>query len=126
MAAPGMSMKNKSSFFITFLLRFILLPVLTPFISSPSHPAHNHAEAGKVQVHAGQIFAFISVWLLMSGKCVRPSSRPFLSVNRESPFFTDLFRSCLWESCEYRRLQGHISFNSFHSILQVTYIFSFL
>lgn len=32
------------------------LDLFSCFISSPSHPAHHHAEAGKVQVHAGQIF----------------------------------------------------------------------
>uniref|UniRef100_A0A3Q2PA05 Uncharacterized protein n=1 Tax=Fundulus heteroclitus TaxID=8078 RepID=A0A3Q2PA05_FUNHE len=50
-----------------------------------------------------------------------PFSFPF---NRESRFFTDQFRSCWWESCEYRRLQGHISLNSFHSVLLVTLYFS--
>lgn len=72
-----------------------------------------------------QVRSFVSISVLMSGKCVRPSSRRFPPVNRESRFFTDQFRSCWWESCEYRRSQGHISFNGFHSFLSGDLYISF-
>lgn len=58
MAAPGMSMLIYTESVLHVILFFLLMSPFF-FLSSVSHPPYHHAEAGKIQVHAGQTFPFI-------------------------------------------------------------------